>query len=224
MAVPLTSVHFVRTRAATIASGRPDNRLGSGRGERSPLSRRPFRRGMTTAPAVRQTAVELGGMATRVLEVDGSDPPILLLHGFSDSSDGWRPVLFELGRRGRRAVATDLPGAGWAQPMSRPALRCGLDVCVARARPARLRRPWDDLRALDEEGRDPLDIAGIRVPVLLIRVEFDHLTPVGAARRVLDAVPESRLAVLPDCGHCPQLQRPVEGRTPRVVRRTIHRP
>ena len=71
-----------------------------------------------------------------------------------------------------------------------------------------LRRLWDDLRALNEEGRDPVDIAGIRVPVLLIWGEFDHLTPVGAARRLLDAVPDSRLAVLPDCGHCPQLQRP----------------
>ena len=38
----------------------------------------------------------VAGVATRVLEVDGDGPPILLLHGFTDSADSWRPLIKEL--------------------------------------------------------------------------------------------------------------------------------
>jgi pimeloyl-ACP methyl ester carboxylesterase len=38
----------------------------------------------------------------------------VLLHGFSDSADTWRPLLERLARAGRRAVAIDLPGFGVA--------------------------------------------------------------------------------------------------------------
>ncbi|MBC2637696.1 MULTISPECIES: alpha/beta fold hydrolase [unclassified Rhodococcus (in: high G+C Gram-positive bacteria)] len=46
-------------------------------------------------------------------------PLIVLLHGFGDNADTWRAVLVELGRRGRRAVAPDLPGFGEASPLNR---------------------------------------------------------------------------------------------------------
>ena len=75
---------------------------------------------------VDQTTVErfvrIDGVRTRVLEVDGDGPTILLLHGFSDSADSFRPLLAELSARSRRAVAVDLPGAGHASPLGRPAL------------------------------------------------------------------------------------------------------
>jgi pimeloyl-ACP methyl ester carboxylesterase len=61
----------------------------------------------------------VGGFATRTLAVDGDGPPILLLHGFSDSADTWRPLLAELAARGRRAVAVDMPGAGRADALPR---------------------------------------------------------------------------------------------------------
>jgi pimeloyl-ACP methyl ester carboxylesterase len=54
----------------------------------------------------------LAGYETRVLELEGSGPPLLLLHGYSDSADTWRVLLDRLGRVGRRAVALDLPGFG----------------------------------------------------------------------------------------------------------------
>ncbi len=54
----------------------------------------------------------LAGYRTRVLELEGDGPPLLLLHGFSDSADTWRILLDKLARRGRRAVAVDLPGFG----------------------------------------------------------------------------------------------------------------
>ncbi len=54
----------------------------------------------------------LAGYRTRVLELEGEGPPLLLLHGYSDSADTWRMLLDRLARAGRRAVAVDLPGFG----------------------------------------------------------------------------------------------------------------
>ena len=60
--------------------------------------------------------IELAGHATRALELDGDPryPGLVLLHGWSDSADTWRPLLAELATRGRRAIAVDLPGFGHA--------------------------------------------------------------------------------------------------------------
>ncbi len=57
---------------------------------------------------------EFAGYGTRVLELEGDGPPLVLLHGWADSADTWRLVLDRLGRAGRRAVAVDLPGFGEA--------------------------------------------------------------------------------------------------------------
>ncbi|MDX6700090.1 MAG: hypothetical protein QOF26_316 [Baekduia sp.] len=61
--------------------------------------------------------LELDGVTTRALELEGDGPPLLLLHGFADSADTWRRALDLLGRRGRRALAIDLPGYGAAGPL-----------------------------------------------------------------------------------------------------------
>jgi pimeloyl-ACP methyl ester carboxylesterase len=58
--------------------------------------------------------LELAGFETRALELEGSGPPLVLLHGFADSADTWRTLLDRLGRGDRRAVAVDLPGFGTA--------------------------------------------------------------------------------------------------------------
>src|SRR4051794_28091888 len=60
-----------------------------------------------------------GGYATRVLELEGEGPPLVLLHGYADSADTWRAVLAELGRRDRRALAVDLPGFARADRLRR---------------------------------------------------------------------------------------------------------
>lgn len=54
------------------------------------------------------------GCATRVLELEGDGPPLVLFHGYADSADTWRQTLDRLARVGRRAVAVDLPGFGAA--------------------------------------------------------------------------------------------------------------
>jgi pimeloyl-ACP methyl ester carboxylesterase len=61
--------------------------------------------------------LDLGGYDTRALELEGEGPPIVLLHGYADSADTWRRVLDRLARRGRRALAVDLPGFGIAPPL-----------------------------------------------------------------------------------------------------------
>jgi pimeloyl-ACP methyl ester carboxylesterase len=60
---------------------------------------------------------EFAGYETRVLELEGGGPPLLLLHGYADSADTWRLVLDQLARAGQRAVAIDLPGFGHADPL-----------------------------------------------------------------------------------------------------------
>ncbi len=56
----------------------------------------------------------LAGYETRVLELEGDGVPILMFHGYADSADTWRHSLARLARRGRRAIAVDLPGFGTA--------------------------------------------------------------------------------------------------------------
>jgi pimeloyl-ACP methyl ester carboxylesterase len=80
---------------------------------------------------VTEHRVQLAGQATRALEVDGDGPGIVLLHGWSDSADTWRPLLAELAERGRRAIAVDLPGFGEATPLSPGAVLPQLDAFIS---------------------------------------------------------------------------------------------
>ena len=71
---------------------------------------------------IAEKRLELGGLETRALEVDlGGEGghPLLFLHGWSDSADTWRPLMSELGRRGRSSLAVDLPGFGTADRLDR---------------------------------------------------------------------------------------------------------
>src|ERR671931_31971 len=73
--------------------------------------------------------MEVGGVATRALELEGDGPGLILLHGWGDSADTWRPLLARLARLGRRAIAVDLPG--WFDIVGRdPLLRRLLDVGI----------------------------------------------------------------------------------------------
>jgi pimeloyl-ACP methyl ester carboxylesterase len=63
-------------------------------------------------------------------------------------------------------------------------------------------------RRLLPELRDPFDLERISCPVLLVWGEKDLLVFPSGAERVLEAAPEGRLEVIPDCGHCPQIEAP----------------
>ncbi len=63
--------------------------------------------------------LRIAGTETRVLELDGDGPPLILLHGWADSADTWRPVLDRLRKLHRRAIAIDMPGYGTATHLER---------------------------------------------------------------------------------------------------------
>lgn len=60
-----------------------------------------------------------GDVTTRVLELPGAGPPVVLFHGYADSADTWRPALDLLAREDRRVLAVDLPGFGHADRLDR---------------------------------------------------------------------------------------------------------
>ncbi len=76
-----------------------------------------LRRGASGSGLIREYPTTLWGIGTRALEVEGSEPAptFLLLHGFLDSADTWRPVLERLAAAGRSAIAYDMPGFGFAE-------------------------------------------------------------------------------------------------------------
>jgi pimeloyl-ACP methyl ester carboxylesterase len=91
--------------------------------------------------------IDVAGHFTRALESPGAGPGIVLLHGWGDSADVWRPLLAELSRRERRAIAVDLPGFGRAT-----ALRPGAVLPQLDAFAAELVRSW--------AGGEPVVVAG----------------------------------------------------------------
>jgi pimeloyl-ACP methyl ester carboxylesterase len=77
--------------------------------------------------SIRERTIELGGVRSRALELDGDPalgPPLVLLHGWADSADTWRILMGVLGRAGRSAIALDMPGFGQASQLDeeRPVL------------------------------------------------------------------------------------------------------
>lgn len=112
----------------------------AGRGGRHPSEPEP----------IRESFRRFAGMRTRVLEVGppvaeasapkrtrrkGAEKPraprLVLLHGYCDSADTWRPVLGELAAAGIAAVAVDLPGFGEAQPLRPGPMLPQLDAFTA---------------------------------------------------------------------------------------------
>src|SRR5437764_273826 len=77
--------------------------------------------------------MKLAGFQTRVLELEGDGVPVLFFHGYADSADTWRLSLAELARRGRRAIAVDLPGFGAADRLRSQPILTQLDAFAAAA-------------------------------------------------------------------------------------------
>ncbi|MCK9248384.1 MAG: alpha/beta hydrolase [Solirubrobacteraceae bacterium] len=74
---------------------------------------------MPSAAEITERPLVVDGVGTRVLEAgDGDGPPLLLLHGYSDSADTWRGLMTELAGRGLRSAAVDLPGFGRADRLA----------------------------------------------------------------------------------------------------------
>jgi pimeloyl-ACP methyl ester carboxylesterase len=63
-------------------------------------------------------------------------------------------------------------------------------------------------RRLLPELEQPFDLSRIDCPLLLIWGERDRMVYTDGAERVLRAVDYSDIEIIPDCGHCPQVERP----------------
>ena len=63
-------------------------------------------------------------------------------------------------------------------------------------------------RRLPRELRDPFRLERISCPVLLVWGRKDVMVFPTGADRVVETVPDSRLIVFEDCGHCPQVEEP----------------
>ena len=83
---------------------------------------------MTRVQPLFEHRLEVDGYETRVLELEGNGPGLVLLHGFGDSADTWRPLLDLLARADQRAVAVDLPGFGASTPLGPGAIMPQLDA------------------------------------------------------------------------------------------------
>jgi pimeloyl-ACP methyl ester carboxylesterase len=75
--------------------------------------------------------LQIAGHRTHALELEGDGPPILLLHGWGDSADTWRPLLAELAGCERRTLAVDLPGFGRASKLEQGPILPQLDAFAA---------------------------------------------------------------------------------------------
>jgi pimeloyl-ACP methyl ester carboxylesterase len=85
------------------------------------------------APSITTERVTVGGYRTRALQVRGSGPVTIFLHGYGDWADTWRGVLAEYERRGRAAVAYDLPGFGESAPRPAGSMLAHLDAFTSAA-------------------------------------------------------------------------------------------
>ena len=272
--------------------------------------------------------LELGGFETRALELPAqgdADHTFVLLHGYSDSADTWRPLLKRLEADGRGALALDMPGFGYADRLARdtpilpqldrftraaidhaaassataqvvvagnslggcvslraaqrrglplagvvPIAPAGLDLARwisivegAWAIQAILRSPLPmperairelvgrayrqlaaveagrldaevvsnftrtfatkrdvvrmlgTARSLKPEIQNPFELGWIACPVLVIWGERDRMVSAKGAERILAEVEGATAEIIPDCGHCPQVE------VPDVVHRLI---
>lgn len=89
-------------------------------------------------PDIRAGYRDFAGFRTRVLEVGpgtsglpSASSRLVLLHGYCDSADTWRPVLGHVAAAGYSAIAVDLPGFGEADPLRPGAMLPQLDTFAA---------------------------------------------------------------------------------------------
>ena len=114
----------------------------------------------------------LAGYESRALELEGREPPLVLLHGWADSADTWRLVLDRLARVERRAIALDLPGFGEASPLRDGEvlpqlddfLRAALEAVAPKGGAIVAGNSLGGCTALRAAERAELDLAGV-VPV-----------------------------------------------------------
>ena len=71
-----------------------------------------------------------------------------------------------------------------------------------------IRERIDYAKRLRSELDDPFDPDRIGAPVLALWGDRDRLCPPAGADELADLLPDARIELIPDCGHCPQIECP----------------
>jgi pimeloyl-ACP methyl ester carboxylesterase len=79
-----------------------------------------------------------------------------------------------------------------------------LESMAADARPESMRTALSVMAEADQRDLLPR----IDVPTLLVWGELDARSPLSVARQLEEAIPDTKLVVIPDCGHVSNLERP----------------
>lgn len=116
----------------------------------------------------------------------------------------------------RRAVRGTLARLLYADPAQADPAVLARFTAQASA-PSRTRKMLGDARAIALETAGGYDSERVKCPLLVIHGRKDRIIPVHASERLHELVPESTLVVLPNSGHCPQLDDP-SGLTKHVLR------
>jgi 2-hydroxy-6-oxo-6-(2'-aminophenyl)hexa-2,4-dienoate hydrolase len=109
---------------------------------------------------------------------------------------------------GMTRIVDALTGPGFQPPEGMVAYRHALSVDPA-TKMAYLRiTGWAKARGglqIDEA-----EITAVRTPTLVVSGKNDQVVPVSCAYRFLELIPGSRGYIMPDCGHWPMIEHPVE--------------
>jgi triacylglycerol lipase len=54
----------------------------------------------------------------------------------------------------------------------------------------------------------PEDLARLTIPTLVVWGEKDELLPLEQGRAIASEIPRARLAIIPNCGHIPSVEKP----------------
>src|SRR5256885_2245740 len=145
--------------------------------------------------------LDVMGVPTYAVDA-GEGPPILLIHGYGDTADGWPPVLIRDGMPGFLA---------WRLLEDPGHLRGGIEHLVSMHSAP---RDFDRLLAagrccLDSYTGTLLeDSAAIDVPLFMVWGRRDGFVPAKHAALFAKLHPHAHVHVFEDCGHHPQIELP----------------
>ena len=159
----------------------------------------------------------VGGLSwggTVVLELYRRRPELIQSLILIDTYAGWKGSLPEDEVRARVALLREalaassqefdptLPGLFAGDPPARYVAL--LEAMGEAVRPASMKRALSLMAETDQRDLLPR----VAVPTLLVWGELDARSPLGVARQFEQAIPDTRLVVIPDCGHVSNLEAP----------------